>query len=893
MKIFRNKKTALTALILTLTITAMPLALPIVSAHDPPWDVPTAAYIVATPDPIGVGQQAFIVFWLDWIPPSAAGKGGYRWQNMKLEVTKPDGVTETLGTFLSDPIGGNYMLYTPDQVGTYTFIFSFPEQIATAYNPETGVIGTGSSGRNDFVNDTFLASSATTTLTVQQEPIEKIPEYPLPTEYWTRPIEGQNTGWFKIASNWVGGDILVHKNVQPVGTAPNSPHIMWTKPLQDGGVVGGSYSVGGVTYYTGDSYEPRFQESIIINGRLYYQLPLNHAGGQRSTSAGYMCVDLRTGEEIWLSDEIGIRDYFGYYPSSLRPRLRGQIFDYESMNQHGVINGLIWDTSGDTWEAYDAFTGKWLFNLTNVPSGTEVYTDKGEIVRYVLNYPDRRLALWNNTQDNVGLHNDIGTTSAAYQWRPMGKTVDMSNAYSWNVTIPDLPGLSSPSILDVIPGDLILGTSSSFNYYAMGTQDPYTLWAISLKPATRGQLLWIINYTAPSNDETLYIQRGFMDSESRVFLVYEQETMQYTAYSIDDGSKVWGPVRVPGNDWDYHSRPGGGYPCHFGLGEARTIAYGNLYLAGYGGLVHCVDLENGNVLWTYGNGGEGNSTYSGLESPWGRYPTFISMIADGKIYTFTSEHSTGQPIYKGAKWRCIDAFTGEELWTIFGFSERNMGLIADGYFVNFNEYDAQIYVIGKGPSKTTVTASPEVVADGASVLIEGKVIDTAAGTKQNEQAARFPNGVPAIADESMSQWMEYVYMQKPMPMDATGVEVVLEALYPDGSFNEIGRVTSDASGMFKMLWEPPDEGEYTIVASFAGSESYWGSTAETALGVGPEVSPGVEPTTEPPTTAPPTSAPPTGEAPLITTETAIAISVAIAAVIGIAAYWAFRRRQIK
>ncbi len=41
------------------------------------------------------------------------------------------------------------------------------------------------------------------------------------------------------------------------------------------------------------------------------------------------------------------------------------------------------------------------------------------------------------------------------------------------------------------------------------------------------------------------------------------------------------------------------------------------------------------------------------------------------------------------------------------------------------------------------------------------MVDISAGTKQAEQAARFPNGVPVVADESMSAWMEYVYMQKP------------------------------------------------------------------------------------------------------------------------------------
>ena len=110
----------------------------------------------------------------------------------------------------------------------------------------------------------------------------------------------------------------------------------------------------------------------------------------------------------------------------------------------------------------------------------------------------------------------------------------------------------------------------------------------------------------------------------------------------------------------------------------------------------------------------------------------------------------GQPIYKGAKWRCIDAFTGKEIWTISGYSERNMGLIADGYFVNFNEYDGQVYCIGKGPSKLTVTAPDVGIELGRSMVIRGTATDIAAGTQQKEQTARFPNGVPVVSDDSMS-----------------------------------------------------------------------------------------------------------------------------------------------
>jgi hypothetical protein len=132
-------------------------------------------------------------------------------------------------------------------------------------------------------------------------------------------------------------------------------------------------------------------------------------------------------------------------------------------------------------------------------------------------------------------------------------------------------------------------------------------------------------------------------------------------------------------------------------------------------------------------------------------------------------------------------------------------------------------------------------------MVKGTVMDIAAGTQQNEQAARFPDGVPAVSDASMRDWMEYVYMQKPRPANATGVEVTLSVLDPNNNYYEIGTVTSDSTGMYKLLWEPLVPGEYTVIATFAGSEGYWPSYAETAIGVleAPAATPAPTPTPAP------------------------------------------------
>ena len=197
--------------------------------------------------------------------------------------------------------------------------------------------------------------------------------------------------------------------------------------------------------------------------------------------------------------------------------------------------------------------------------------------------------------------------------------------------------------------------------------------------------------------------------------------------------------------------------------------------------------------------------------------------------------------------------TGKEIFkTLFygagvggGHLTATTAVIADGFILGLNFFDAQIYSFGKGPSATIVTASPKVSAHGNSVLIEGKVTDVSPGTTQLEQDLRFPNGVPAMSDADMGPWMEYVYMQQAKPTDAKGVEVVLSVLDPNNNYYMVGNTTSDASGSFSYAFTPEVPGKYTVIASFAGSKSYWPSNAETAIFVDEAPSSTLAPTPAP------------------------------------------------
>jgi hypothetical protein len=149
----------------------------------------------------------------------------------------------------------------------------------------------------------------------------------------------------------------------------------------------------------------------------------------------------------------------------------------------------------------------------------------------------------------------------------------------------------------------------------------------------------------------------------------------------------------------------------------------------------------------------------------------------------------------------------------------------------FNSYDHQIYTLGRGPSSVTVQAGPKCTTLGANVIIEGTVTDLSAGTKQTEQSARFPQGVPVSSDQSMSEWMQYVYQQQPLPSNFQGVEVGLSVVDANGNYRNIGTATTDSKGNFNLVWTPDIPGTYNLIAAFGGTKGYWPSYQETVFNV--------------------------------------------------------------
>jgi len=589
---------------------------------------------------------------------------------------------------------------------------------------------------------------------------------------------------------------------------------MWTKSIQTGGVVGGdNFEIQGDTYFEGSAYISRYRNPIILAGKLYFNPPVGFSG---SNSGPTTCVDLRTGEVLWSRTDVPSLS-FGFVYATHQP------------NQHGVFPPIV--CTNNFGMCFDADTGNWLFNFTSVPSGTSALGPQGEHVRYVLTNlgstasPNWYLSQWNSSKPFYagGLTPSVSGV----------KNVSAPSNYDWNVSIPWRNTMTRTfAVVDAFCNDVMLcreGDLTGMGNRGSATDPgiPYSYFAVNLNPSkgTIGSVLWKNTVDpAPGN---ISLIAGTVDPNTRVFTESYKETMQWVGYNLDTGQKLWGPTA---------SQAALDYYGYFFPGLTGVPAYGKLYCSGMAGIVYCYDITSGNVLWTYGNGGEGNNTNSGFQVP-GPYPTFIYAIANGLVYTMTTEHTIQTPLYKGSMVRAINATDGTEVWTLSNYNGGGTSAcaMADGFNAFFNGLDNEIYVVGRGPSATTAEAPMADITLGSGLVIRGTVTDISSGTEQNEQSKRFPHGVPVASDSIMTDWMGYVYQQKPLPTDFQGVEVSIDVIDANGNYRTIGTATTDAKGFYSLRWTPDIEGKYTVIATFAGTKGYWPSSSETAFAVDPVV----------------------------------------------------------
>ena len=843
---------------------------------------------------VGRGQSMLITAWTKDLPPdvgetahlvsSPSGQfATYRagWDGVQVNITKPDNTTLILDFSHSDPVGNNYMTYTPDQVGTYYIQAIFPATWKNSTNPTNSY----EAGYPNLAATFYSAAvSRIETFTVTSEPTPLFPESPLPQDYWTRPISGASRTWYVLTGNKLGGAA----QVWPIGSsggnvgsyyygqAPESAHILWSKPYSIGGIMDVRY--GDTTYETTHYQGTSFSTSIILDGKIYWSPRYTNEQNQ-----GLEVIDLYTGNTLYLN-------YTDTVPSM------ASIYNYQSPNQMGGY-AYLWNTgggggglfggagtsvklpqiidvpnatedancnmikigndytinttqtpvsTGTIWQMLDGWTRNPIAYIANVSSsGTQVYGQDGSILYYnIVNKgtnanPSYYCTVWNSS---------AGTMVAApagtgyWQFRPAAGQFGAANTYfstssaipnavhngncfySQNFSIPSILG-SNPSYengtIQCIRQDnfMIVGTQGWNN----GTVIKGWMEGISLaQNSSRGQKLWEMTYTPPFADPALNVSKPAMFTgglgltgvypEDGVLTWADPQTCERWVYDLYTGNLLW--TSPPEAQYEY-----------YGISQLvynhQLIGYGN-----YAGQLISYDIRTGKQLWNY------TATNVGFESPYGNYPMSIAAVADGKIYTVTSEHHNIQPMYRGENLRCINATNGQEIWKILCFGSGVS--IADGILVKGNCLDNMIYAFGKGPSATTVTVSQDISVLGSKVMIKGAVTDqTTSGRINTNGDTDFTlKDTPAISDASMSAWMEYKYMQQAFPSNATGVPVTLDTIDPNGNFKHIGDVTSDMTGNYALPFKPEVPGTYQIIATFAGSKAYGSSFAQTYMNVG-------------------------------------------------------------
>jgi hypothetical protein len=822
----KNLLSMLTILLMLSFITSM-LALPNANAQSTPRQITTFPFVDAIPKTAGVGQAVLI----NWGLINFLNNVNDGW-NVTLQIIHPNGKVEnhTGKTWSTGTVGRRLSFSEP---GNYT--------LRCIYDGETYRWG------NTLQNGGYYKPSISENVTLQILEDWRKPDYPghlHPTEYWTRPVDSQLREWYSIMGSWLysQGDYNNPKNA-PYNNAPESAHILWSMDIGDtnGGLAGGA--TGTSPYQAGDAYEGRFYGAVIVSGVLYYNREFVTSGSSSVPIKSQMvvAVDIHTGKVLWERNFAGI--------GNARIGL-AQIQTFITENSRGswsylwIGNANTITTSTSLW-AIEPKTGELRYNMTNVPTGTFYYGPSGELLKYAVTNigdatnPNYRLTQWNSTF--VVTNNATGLAgaewgSSVHTRNTLGevRSFDGRAGYDINVSISGLttaPG----NIVAAFPEDRIICSTTP-------NANGFFFTGISLNEDNRGSLLfnrrefkapdeWAAFDFSMATYQTGWISNAF-SQEDLVGVFWARESRKNYGFSLETGRLLWETeTRIYADAW---------------AAREGIISNGKFITSSVGGIIHCYDVKTGKLLWTYENTDKYNESYHG-ENWW----TIVCFVSDGKAYFGHFVHSPTIPLTRGAPFFALDIETGDLVWEIDGAFRQsqwgNRAIIGDSIMVTQDYYDSRLYAVGKGPSEVTVAVSNAITTAGQPIKVTGTVMDISPGTEQDNLRFNFPKGVPAVSDESQSNWMLHVYKQFAKPMDAVGIDITVYAYNIDTKeLIDIGTTTSNARGTYAIDWTPNKEGTYDIWAYFEGTASFYGADAQTELSVYAAPPPPPEPEPNPP-----------------------------------------------
>ena len=790
--------------------------------------VDVKVFLSFRPTTIGVGQELLINFWI------APAPGAHRvYHNLTLTITKPDGTVARIAgidTYVAD--GTMWMPYICDQAGEWFFQLDYPGEYFPAGTymdgkhyapgvplpPGTGLGYVGSTATYNAGVTIKSSSTGIQKLTVQDDIIPSWPESPLPTDYWTRPVGEENREWWPILGSypwWGDGSIDVtgtwnyyYPNTNPTYNSaygfvpwvsgPESAHIVWKRMYQLGGLSGGDF--GGASSIAPSIFGWGMRPDLIVMGRAFHTVTRSFqdkpSAGNSSIQPYWQSYDIRTGEIFWerrLVDGETAPTILEWTTSAAE--VEGGVGNPEAAVLLAISNGYL--------RKYDPLTGTMIANVSIAPmtgNGGTYYMNG-----YVLGV------------QNLGNDVSVEERYRLINWTTFGTSANFTSRVMSNTTYAR-SALPTAQLTDWNVGLGATVTSVSEGGIYVGQN----MTGFDLQT---GKQLW--NKYVP---EPMY--SGSANVADHGLLAILSAKGYYLAYDLRTGNEVW---RTRSLDYPWDEPAFGSYSV--------TSAYGQLHWVAQTG-IYAIDWRNGNINWKYEKEAPPFETpYTGRDGQT-VYPFNAALLCvDGKLYTYSSEHTPDVPFFRGSPLVCIDVFTGKEVWSIgmTGASEFARAAlqiaIADGY-MTFGQREGVMYTFGKGLSETTVSAPQALLALGQKALITGTVLDLSPAQP----------GTPCVSKESMAAQMEHLHMgvgvggvySGVMMADGNygdvmivGVPVYLFATDPNGNSVELGVVTSDGySGTFGFDgWTPEVPGLYTITATFLGDESYGSSSATTYLAV--------------------------------------------------------------
>lgn len=256
---------------------------------------------------VGLNEQCLINAWVT--PPPETVREYY--EDYDFVIRKPDNTIAYEFSLTSEAPGTVYFEFYFDQLGNWSIQMNYP---GNWYNKP---------------------STVTRYINVQSTQVAyPVPDTPLPTDYWTFPVNVYNREWRNIAGPWY----QQYYNASGIGwnpytEAPKSAHIAWElEPIDSlGGFIGSTPEYNGIE--TTGMYRPNSPNiRTVMAGRGYY-----------TTGNVIYCIDMGTGDLLW--------------------KTAGTFSHGATRNGAPVLYNL-----GTRFIEYNGITGAVSRNLTGVPN---------------------------------------------------------------------------------------------------------------------------------------------------------------------------------------------------------------------------------------------------------------------------------------------------------------------------------------------------------------------------------------------------------------------------------------------------------------------------------------------------------------------------------------------